>query len=148
MDFITCTLCDRSFSSHRGLSIHQANRKSRQIVTNRCHQDALTEDVFTNDNTVIEINTILETSEINIEIESEIKANLPEFTKASTAINSVTNNISGNEFSETINRVYNEIVQWRKNFFKLPSGNAAKMFIKELTLWLEHQKIVQRFLQT
>ena len=34
--------------------------------------------------------------------------------------------------------MYDEIVQWRKDLFKLPSRNAAKMFIRELTSWIEH----------
>ena len=50
-----------------------------------------------------------------------------------------------------INDIYNEITQWHKNIFKLPSGKAAKSFITieirdfsyfyvitELTFWLEH----------
>ena len=35
-------------------------------------------------------------------------------------------------------RVYDEILEWGENLFKLPSGNAAKIFIRELTSWLEH----------
>ena len=38
---------------------------------------------------------------------------------------------------KTIHRVYDEIVRWRKNFFKFPSGNAAKMFIREPISWLK-----------
>ena len=37
-----------------------------------------------------------------------------------------------------IHRVYDEIVQWRKNLSKIPSGNAAKMFKWEVTSRLEH----------
>ena len=47
------------------------------------------------------------------------------------------NGLPGNEFCKLINDTYNEIVTWRKNLFKLPSGNNAKHFIRELTFWLE-----------
>ena len=36
-----------------------------------------------------------------------------------------------------INVLYNEIVTWKKNLYKLQTGSAAKAFIKELSLWLE-----------
>ena len=76
--------------------------------------------------------------EIDIEIEVELKPNLPPYTNASSVVKSITNSLNEHEFLETIHRVYDEIVQWRKNLFKLPSGNAAKMFIRELISWLEH----------
>ena len=41
-------------------------------------------------------------------------------------------------FTNTIQSAYNEIIHWRKNLFKLPSGKAAKLFITELTTWLHH----------
>ena len=40
-----------------------------------------------------------------------------------------------------IDETYNEIIHWRKNLFKIPSGRAAKMFILELATWLEHFNI-------
>ena len=76
--------------------------------------------------------------EIDIEIEVELKPNLPPYTNASSVVKSITNSLNEHEFLETIHRVYDEIVQWRKNLFKFPSGNAAKMFIRELISWLEH----------
>ena len=33
--------------------------------------------------------------------------------------------------------VVTEIVTWKKNLLKLPTGGAAKAFINELSLWLE-----------
>jgi hypothetical protein len=46
--------------------------------------------------------------------------------------------IPGNEFVEMIDNIYDEIVQWRKNLFKLPSGKSSKIFITELTTWIDH----------
>ena len=48
------------------------------------------------------------------------------------------NGIRGEDFITAINNAYNEIFKWRKNLFKLPSGNAAKKFVNELSKWLEH----------
>ena len=33
--------------------------------------------------------------------------------------------------------LYDEIVTWKKNLFKLPTGSTEKAFIKELSLWFE-----------
>ena len=40
-------------------------------------------------------------------------------------------------FATEITNIYEECVKWRKNLFKLPSGAAAKEFIKELAFWVE-----------
>ena len=60
------------------------------------------------------------------------------YTNGSSVVKPTTNSLNGHEFVETIHVVCDEIVQWRKNLFKLPSGNADKMFIQELISWLEH----------
>ena len=90
------------------------------------------------ENIVVETNTIVESEEKDIETEVKLKPNLPPYTDASSIVKSTTNSLNGHEFVETMHRVYDEIVQWRKDFFKLPSGNTAKIFIRELTSWLEH----------
>ena len=136
----TCTLCDLYvyfFKSPKGLNIHQT-RKFKQIVINRNNQDVIPEEAFMIENIVVETNTIVESEEKDIEIEVKLKPNLPPYTDASSIVKSTTNSLNGHEFVETMHRVYDEIVQWRKDFFKLPSGNTAKIFIRELTSWLEH----------
>ena len=47
------------------------------------------------------------------------------------------NNLTGEEFVRHINTAYNTIIKWRPNLLKLPTGKAGKVFIKELTKWLE-----------
>ena len=37
-----------------------------------------------------------------------------------------------------INSTYDDIIHWKKNLFKLPSGKAIRLFIDELSLWLDH----------
>ena len=67
-----------------------------------------------------------------------ILPNLPSFDPVRPYLTKNFSNLSGEEFSKLVDNVYNEITQWRKNLFKLPSGKAAKSFIIELTTWLDH----------
>jgi hypothetical protein len=39
----------------------------------------------------------------------------------------------GEDFACALNRVYDEVVQWRRNLFKVPSGKAGKAFVRELS---------------
>ena len=98
----------------------------------------MTVEVFVNENIIVETSTIVESEEIDIEIKGELKPNLPPYTNTSSVVKSTTNSLNGHEFVETIHGVYDEIEQRSKNLFKLPSGNTAKMFIQELTSWLEY----------
>ena len=45
---------------------------------------------------------------------------------------------AGEKFVMEINNAYDEIIHWRKNLFKVPTGKAGRSFITELTLWLDH----------
>ena len=110
-----CTLCDRFFKSLRGLNVHQAHCKFKQVVINRTNQGVIIEKVFVNENIVVETSTIVEIEEIDIEIKVELKPNFPPFTNASSLVQSATNSLNGHEFVETIQR---EIVQWRKKPFQ------------------------------
>ena len=40
--------------------------------------------------------------------------------------------MTGEELSQTINTYYEEVVHWKKNIFKIPSGNAGRAFVNEL----------------
>ena len=66
----------------------------------------------------------------------EVVPNLPSYFE-STKPRFSYHDIPGETFANLINDLCNEIVTWKKNLFKLPTGNAAKAFIKELSLWLE-----------
>ena len=58
--------------------------------------------------------------------------------------------ISHQIFCEEINSICNEVVHFRINIFNLPSGEAGKHFIEELTFWLKqccknkNQKLITR----
>ena len=40
--------------------------------------------------------------------------------------------IEGESFIQAIKKCYEEIVHWKKNLFKVPSGKAGKVFVREL----------------
>ena len=47
--------------------------------------------------------------------------------------------IDGRSFCEAMGKAYDEVVQWKRNVFSLPSGQCGKAFIKECTrLLLEY----------
>ena len=54
-------------------------------------------------------------------------------------------NISNTDFVKQIDKTYDIVITWRKNLFKLPSGKAVKVFIKELTFWLEQFNIESQY---
>ena len=41
--------------------------------------------------------------------------------------------VSGKEFSKAIDDAYAQLVHWRPNFLKVPSGAWGKQFVSELT---------------
>jgi hypothetical protein len=46
------------------------------------------------------------------------------------------NNVTGAEFAQSINSIYEEIITWRKNLFLVPSGQNGKKMIKLLSEWM------------
>ena len=77
-------------------------------------------------------------NELNIVVENVITANIPSFEPSNFCISKEINGLKGLEFINAINNAYEEVIQWRKNLFKLPTGKSVKFFIRELTVWLEH----------
>ena len=45
--------------------------------------------------------------------------------------------VSLREFVEELDEAYDEISRFRKNLFKLPSGESGKSFLKHYTFWLK-----------
>ena len=70
--------------------------------------------------------------------ESEIFAYLPSFIEAKRCAEILTNSTKGEVQEKDINAVYDEIIHWKKNLFKVLSAKAGKNFILELAKWLEH----------
>ena len=116
-----CSICKREFSTPRGLNQHFKCCQKRNNPTSMASLDPM--------------------------IDSTSQESQPE--TAATEISTVTDgtsarliaNVWGNHSSEDIfqvgNAIYEEIVKWRKNVFKLPSGAAGKRYIKETTRLIE-----------
>ena len=58
---------------------------------------------------------------------------LPEFTKLPDPPIFYWSERDGPSITQDINNAYDEIVHWRRNVFKIPSGKAGKSFVRELT---------------
>ena len=78
------------------------------------------------------------TNEIATPANNTLLSNLPSFTPVSKIPRCEVNKHTGEEFVFLIDNAYEQIIKWRKNLFKLPSGNASKRFINELSTWLEN----------
>ena len=61
---------------------------------------------------------------------------LPAF-KPMSSINCTWGDLSGHDFSNKIDDAYSQIVHWKPNFFKVPSGASGKHFVAELARLFE-----------
>ena len=59
-------------------------------------------------------------------------ADLPSFTPMSTS-NFQWGDKDGELFAQSIHFCYGEVVHWKRNLFKIPSGKPGKAFVRELT---------------
>jgi len=67
-----------------------------------------------------------------------IQPNLPDCDVFPSQVNNQKwGNLTYEELHSNINKIYEEIVHFRKNTFNIPSGKAGKSFIFELTFWLK-----------
>ena len=41
--------------------------------------------------------------------------------------------LDAESFAQSVNAIYDEVVHWKRNLFKIPSGKAGRMFFQELT---------------
>ena len=119
-----------------GPRIHQSSCKKRFIRNNNVITTPLADGYENVSDTQIEITDILLADEFVIEKIPEVVPNLPNYPESTNPRFSY-HDIPVEKFANLTNDLYNEIVTWKKDLFKLPTGNTAKAFIKELSLWLE-----------
>ena len=111
---------------------HSSNERSnahcrfKQVVIIRTNKDVITQDVFMNENIVVETSAIAQSEEIDIEIEVEPKNNLLWYTNSSSVVKSTNDTLNGHKFVETIHRVYDKTVQWKKSFSNFLLGMHPK----------------------
>ena len=67
-----------------------------------------------------------------------IAADLPAFVEVNRVPDQDIYGMSGAEFVTVIDSAYERMLKWKKNLFKIPSGNASKTFVKLLAKWLHH----------
>ena len=120
-----CDQCPREFNSLNGLQIHKG--KSHKNNNNQVHQQHQ------------QLQRFLEQQRHrNSRVPQKTEADLPVYSRVEITPQSGCNNRNGADFSQAVSCAYEQIVKWKKNMFKLPSGKAAKEFICEMSLWLEH----------
>ena len=144
-----CYSCLRNFDSASGLNIHRSHCKSKNNVIVRSYQI----DITGNDNVInshIETRDIVNTNEMNIiHEESEIFAYLPSFIEAKKCAEILTNSTKSEVQAKDINTAYDEIIHWKKNIFKVPSGKSGNNFILELAKMvrtLQHKRVIIKIL--
>ena len=128
-----CELCEGKYESLRGPRIHQSSYKKRFTGNSNVITTSLTDGCENVSDGQIETSHTLLADEFFIEQIPEVVPNLPNYPESTNPRFSY-HDIPGETFSNLINDLYNEIVTWKKNLFKLPTGSAAKAFIKELSL--------------
>ena len=132
----TCELCEDNYESLRGLRIHQSSYKKCFIRNNNVITTSLTDGCENVSDAQIETFDILLADEFFVEQIPEAVTNLPNYPESINPRFSY-HDIPRETFANLMNDLYNQIVTWKKNLFKLQTGSAAKAFIKELSLWLE-----------
>ena len=85
----------------------------------------------------IETNMIVNMNEIPIERNNNIKVTLPS-NEPDPLPTTKWHDYTLEQFLNLINSTYDDIIKWKKNLFKLPNGKASRLFINELSLWLDH----------
>ena len=80
---------------------------------------------------------IVTMNKIPIERNNNIKVTLPSY-KLDPLPTTKWHDYTAEQFVNLINSTYDNIIHWRKNLFKLPNGKASRLFINELSLWLDH----------
>ena len=110
-----CASCNRTFASQHGLKVHMGSCRKKS-GSNHTQPPITTPTV------------------INL----EVQADLPPYQKADMIPKRDIYGLDGPTFASHLDDAYNQIIKWRKNLFKLPSGKASKLYISELATWLQH----------
>ena len=71
-------------------------------------------------------------------MDERVKPNLPTYTDVSLVPSKSYNGIENIAFTNTISSIYEDTVTWKRNLFKIPTGNTGKGFINLLTEWISN----------
>ena len=119
-----CVFCKRPFSSVRGLNIHKASCKSKPPFSSNV-------DNVASASASVASASVGRGSENDLILppNENIDSGNPEINEATF----LWGNKSSLEFTRDLNVIYDKIVFYRQNIFKLPSGSAGKEYIRETT---------------
>ena len=120
-----CEFCQRPWTSKRGLGVHKASCKFRPNALG----DELAD---SSNNGGIENITLNDFPNINTENPDENSGNSDDYSNIEDP-NFLWGEKSGKEFTKELNTIYDKIVFYKQNIFKLPSGTAGKNYIREVT---------------
>ena len=136
-----CHLCKRHFETTKGRNVHYSSCKRKDNYFNRRVNDGTingTNEILDIENAPGEMTLQPDAPRVEVFIPN---ADIPAYVPDIEFPNKNWKNFSGKEFAELITKTYDEVIHWRKNLFKVPSGKAGKDFITELTSWLNHFNI-------
>ena len=112
----TCLACERNFATRKGLNIHLASCKVSNndfiCIDNR---SAIQTDDF-QQYSQAETSLIVEINELNIEREVLFEPCIPPFENINPIPSTNIYDLDGNSFYCSINKVYNEITNWKKTY--------------------------------
>ena len=112
--FFKCSICKREFTTKGGRTYHQKFCEKKQRENTEKTENAASEA----DNITLP----------NIDVTCKQTKTL-----TSPTMTSVWGIHDREDLAQIINAIYEEIVLWKRNIFKVPSGNAGKKYIMELT---------------
>ena len=75
--------------------------------------------------------------EVDNEEDITVPLSLPAFSTECKISSATWGDLSGDEIQTTMDNAYEEVVRWRKNLFKVPTGAIGKDFIAEVTKTLD-----------
>ena len=134
----TCESCNRDFVTLRGLNIHKAKCKVF-IPRVNC---IVNENAMPQTEEQVETSVLLNIDELSIDHDYENFPYLPKIEISPSPIDlKMWANMPLEAFFDIINSTYDEIIKFRKNLFKVPTGKAGKEFIEELRFWLHEFNI-------
>ena len=138
-------MCNHVFETLRGLSIHYVACKRKELKSIRRVNNATIEIITDEQNVEIETSTILEAYVLTIETDNILLANIPNYMPDKPYSNKEWHDTTRLQFALIIDNIYDEIVHWRKNLFKFPSGTTGRSFISVLTAWLNLLTVAPNF---
>ena len=144
-----CTHCGRCFGTSRGLHQHQRScnkEKGASKKPNRSagsgSQDVAPVSAASEETSNNSSNGHPSQAATQQQQTSQLQTNEA---SSATRARHVWGNLTSEEVEREISEIYEKVVYWRKNLFKLPSGAAGKLYIQETTklimIWVEEKQL-------